>query len=237
MNSLLLEQEMLDRLRGCPGRGTFEAHLTVDAPDLPTRERFRALCDELGVKCVLIELPEGTTRSQPMTSSYHRGELPAVAGEVAGLARRLRAEGFAVSRVKLEAVVTNEGDPETDEEARRFPPGNYFEFHVKVALPAGADLGPLRELCRRFGAHLSRNALKRDTDGPARRFVTLRVYGEGRAGANARFEELLRELGAGGYALSNKLREYTLYDSNAAVDSGWIDPPPGVGNAGGGGRP
>jgi hypothetical protein len=230
------EQDLLDRLRGCPGRGTFEAHVTVEAHDLPARERFRALCDELGVKCVLIELPEGATRSQPMTSSYHRGELPDVAEEVAGIARRLRAGGFDVTRVKLEAVVTNEGVPDTDEEAKRFPAGNYFEFHVKVSLPPGADLRPLRELCARFGAHLSRNALKRDTAG-AQRFVTLRVYGEGRARANRRFEELLRELEAGGYALSNKLREYTLYDSNSSVDAGWSDPPPGAGNAGGGGAP
>src|SRR5437870_847820 len=92
------EQDMIERLRGLSGGGTFEAHVTVQADDLAARERFRALCGELGVKCVLIELPEGQTRSQPMTSSYHRGELPAVVEEVAGIARRLREQGFAVSR-------------------------------------------------------------------------------------------------------------------------------------------
>ena len=230
------EQDLLDRLSGCPGRGTFEAHVTVEAPDPPARERFRALCEELGVKCVLIELPEGATTSQPMTSSYHRGGLPDVAKEVAGITTQLRAAGFDVTRVKLEAVVTNEGVPDTEEEVRRFPPGNYFEFHVKVSLPLGTDLRPLRELSARSGAHLSRNALKRDSAG-AQRFVTLRVYGEGRSRANARFEALLRELETGGYSLSNRLREYTLYDSNSSVDSGWSDPPPGVGNAGGGGAP
>jgi hypothetical protein len=231
------EQDMIERLRGILGSGTFEAHVTVDADDLAARARFRALCAELGVKSVLIELPQGQTRSQPMTSSYHRGELSAVVEEVAGLARRLREQGFVVTRLKLEALVSNPGVPATDEKARAWPAGNYFEFHVKVTLPAGADLEVLRELCRECGAHLSRNALKNDGDGQTQRFVTQRVYGVGRESALSVFEDLLGRLSAAGHLLSNKLREYTLYDSNVAVDAGWIEAPPGVGNAGGGGSP
>ena len=221
------EQDLITRLSARGGAGTFEAHVTVQAADLAERERFRAACAELGVKCVLIELPHGETRSQPMTSTYHRGELGDAAREVAALAAALRGRGFAVSRVKLEAVITNTGVPETDEEARRFPAANYFEFHVKASLPPGADLAPLRALCREHGAHLSSNALQREEDGRSRRFVTLRVYGAGRRRAEERFNALYRALEAAGYALSNKLREYTLFDSNAAVDAGWIDAPGG----------
>jgi len=72
------ETDILARLTGHPCRGTFEAHVTVEAADLAARERFGALCAELGVKCVLIELPEGVTRSQPMTASYHRGDMAGV---------------------------------------------------------------------------------------------------------------------------------------------------------------
>ena len=92
----------------------------------------------------------------------------------------------------------------------------------------------MRARCAELGAHLSRNALQRDEDGRTQRFVTQRLYGVGRARALERFEELLGRLSADGYALSNKLREYTLYDSNVAVDAGWIDAPAGTGNAGGG---
>jgi hypothetical protein len=228
---------MIDRLHGQAGSGTFEAHVTVEAANLAQRERFRAVCGELGVKCVLIELPQGITRSQPMTSAYHHGDLAAVVQEVAGLARTLAESGFPVARVKLEAVVTNAGVPVTDEEARRFPPGNYFEFHVKAALPPGADLASLRELCTKHGAHLSSNALKREEDGRTERFVTLRAYGVGRERAEAGFDLLLSDLQAVGHALSNRLREYTIYDSNITIDAGWIDAPPGVGNAGGGQHP
>src|SRR5436190_5078768 len=227
-------RDMIDRLAGQTGSGTFEAHVTVRADDLDERQRFRAACDELGVKCVLIELPQGQTRSQPMTSTYHRGHLPAVVQEVAGLARALAERGFPVTRLKLEAVITNTGVPQTDDEARAFPPGNYFEFHVKVTLAPGADLEPLRALCKEHGAHLSANALKTEEDGRSERFVTLRVYGVGRDKAESTFEALVGRLVAAGYVLSNRLREYTIYDSNIAVDAGWIDPPPGVGAAGGG---
>src|SRR4051794_6115945 len=126
------EQDLLDRLRAVDARGTYEAHVTVSAPDEPARARFRTTCAGLGVKSVLIELPTGSTRSQPMTSSYHKGDLQSVTREVAGIARALRQAGFELTRIKLEAVVGTCTVPETDEEARALPPGNYFEFHVKV---------------------------------------------------------------------------------------------------------
>ena len=223
MSQRLPEQDMLDTLRTTPGRGTFEAHVTITA-DLSERERFRRTCADLGVKCVLIELPQGATRTQPMTSTYHRGDLADVTREVAALAGAVRAAGFAVSRVKLEAVTTNEGVPATDEEAARFPPGNYFEFHAKVTLPLGADLAPLRALCATHQAHLSSNAFKSDAES-CERFVTLRVYAAGRVRAEVAFDGLLADLDAAGHAVTNRLREYTIYDSNAAVDAGWAEAP------------
>jgi hypothetical protein len=230
--SLSAEQDLLTRLQGLASSGTFEAHVTVEAFDSAERERFRGVCAALEVKSVLIELPEGTTRSQPMTSSYHHGDLAEVAQEVADIARTLRDEGFPITRIKLEAVVGNTGVPDTDEEARRFPAGNYFEFHVKVELPPGVDLQPLRALCRQHQAHLSSNAFKEDAGGRTQRFVTQRVYGVGRTRALACFDALLADLEAAGYPLSNRLREYTIYDSNIRVDAGWIDAPTGVGDPG-----
>lgn len=219
---LLPEYDLIERLQGLNCRGTFEAHITIDAGDAATRERFRMLCDRLNAKCVLIELPEGVTRSQPMTATYHRGEVAAVTEEVAALGRAVRAAGFDLTRVKLEAVATNDGLPETDEEAAAFPAENHFEFHVKTVLPAEAPLDALRTLCARHDARLSSNALKADTDGRRERFVTMRVYHAGRRSAFARFDALVNELLAAGYTLGNRLREYTLYDSAVLLDAGWI---------------
>lgn len=218
------EQDMIDRLRGQPGHGTFEAHVTIEAAGLAEQDRFQSACADLGVKCVVIELPHGVTRSQPMTSTYHRGELADVVREVAELSGALRQRGFAVTRLKVEAVTTNDGVPATDDEARTFPAENYFEFHVKVTFPAEEALEAVKAVCGRHGGHLSANALKRE---PTQRFVTMRVYGVGRASAEERFDALHEELRDLGYPLSNKLREYTIYDSNARVDAGWIEGPRG----------
>lgn len=219
------EVDLCAALRQQTGAGTFEAHVSVDAAPPAECERFRALCAELGVKCVLIELPEGQTRSQSMTASYHHGSLADVAEEVAALSRRIRAAGFPIRRVKLEAVATNDGVPDTDAQAALFPPSNYFEFHVKLLLTATADLARLGELCARHDAHLSRNALKRDAAGRSERFATLRVYRAGRQRAFAHFDAFLADLEAAGYVFTNKLREYAIYDTAVALDAGWIDVP------------
>jgi hypothetical protein len=225
MTALLLpEQELLAQLKNQRGRGTFEAHVTIDAPDQPQRQRFETYCADRSVKCVLIELPVGVTRSQPMTATYHRGELADVLVEVAALASDLRAQGFIVTRVKLEAVATNEGVPITDDDAKAFPANNYFEFHVKLTLPHGATLDAVQALCAKHNAHLSANARKRDADG-TQRFVTQRIHGCGRARAEEQFDRLYQELLAEGYTLTNILREYSIFDSNTAVDAGWISLP------------
>lgn len=191
-------------------RGTFEAHLTVDAETAERRDAFAALCRELGVKCVLIELARGAHRSQPMTSSHHEGDLAAIANEVGALHARLVAAGFVVTRVKLEADVTNEGIPVE----RAGAPGTYFEFHAKLLL-GDEDLEALRALCIAAGAHLSNNRIE-----PGARFVTLRVYEAGRDRAQAQFARLVDALA--GYPIASTKAEFTLHDSRVELDAGWL---------------
>jgi hypothetical protein len=220
------EQALRARLANTSHHGTFESHVTTETADAAGRQRFRDVCRSLGVKCVFIELPDGTTPSQPMTACYHHGAIGQVLGEVAAICHGLRAAGFPITRVKLEAIATNEGIPDSDEEAARAPAGDYFEFHVKLLLAPDADLGALASCCGRHAARLSRNALKTERDGRAERFVTLRLYGVGRRTAFARLDALERDLGAAGFAVVNRQREYTIFDSAESLDAGWIDPPP-----------
>jgi hypothetical protein len=147
--------------------------------------------------------------------------------EVEGLHTRLWEGGFPVVRVKVEAVATNLGVPLTDEEAAALPEG-YFEFHAKLRLPTDADLEPLRALCGRHGAHLSRNERKRD-DAGAERFVTLRVYRAGRVRSAAAYEALLRDLAAASFEVIGQQREFTVYDGKADLDAGWLDAAAGRG--------
>lgn len=208
-------------LRGHTDVGAFEAHVTVAAGDAAHVERFTNACDELGIKSVVIELPRGETRSQPMTASYHHGSLQAVLAEVHAIARSLAAREFEVTRVKLEAVGKNPMTPQTDEAARAAP-NNYFEFHVKLLLGPGDALATIEDVCLRHSAHLSSNARKLRDDGLAERFVTQRVYAVGRPNAEVQFAALLEDLRPLGLRYGQRIREYTVYDSNAAVDRGWL---------------
>jgi len=215
--------DLADYLRGRSFGGAFEAHVTVRLAVVADAARFRAVCDRLGVKCVMIELPEGEHAAQPMTASVHRGDLREVQDEVHDLARVLVGEGFEVVRTKVEALARNADIPETDEQAARSPAG-YFEFHIKLVLDAGdeATLARVHAACAPHGARLSRNASKRRPDGGEERFVTLRVPGLGRLGAEARFAALEASLATLGLPLRGRIREYTVYDSNVGLDRGWI---------------
>jgi hypothetical protein len=216
------EDRMLTALADRSVRGMFEGHVSVSATG--SVESFRAACVRLGVKPVLIELPYGETPTQLMTAAYARGDLRDAAEQVAAVARGLRAAGFAIERVKLEAVATNDGVPDTDAAARAFPADCYFEFHVKLALPVGAAHDAVGLLCERHGARLSRNALKQ-VAGREDRFATLRVYRAGRDAAYLRLDSLLADLASAGVAVVNTVREYSLYDSAVGLDTGWLDPP------------
>jgi XTP/dITP diphosphohydrolase len=207
--------ELGDHLRGDTSAGTFEAHITVAVCDLET---FRAACTELGVKCISIELPDGANKSQPMTASFHHGELIAVEREVLEIARALAKKGFDVTRSKIERHGRLEKTtPETDDEARAAPSTNYFEYHVKIAPAADADIAVLAAKLAAVGGHLSRNA--RNTTGE--RFVTLRAKGVGRVTAEARFAALLALIEELRVPIRSRIREYTVKDSNLDLDRGW----------------
>jgi len=66
------------------------------------------LCHTLGVKSLLIELPQGVSKSKPMTASYHQGTLTQMRSEVETLAFELSEANFPVTRIKIEAMATNQ---------------------------------------------------------------------------------------------------------------------------------
>jgi hypothetical protein len=202
--------------------GAFETHITVAPLEADGLARFERTCADLGVKCVRIELARGQTRSQPMTGSHDEGTLPETHRRAVALAGRLGEAGFRVTRIKIEAAPTNADIPESDEAARALSPTNYYEHHIKLLLPADADLAPLATLCERHEAHLSANAFKRRDDGQCERFVTVRGYGIGRVTAEGRVASLLAEIQQGGYTILKAVAEYCVFDSNEQVDAGWL---------------
>ncbi len=201
----------------------FESHITIKLNNKMALNNFQKLCQELQVKCLLIELPIEVNNFQPMTSLYHRGNFEKVFNEVTSIAQRIMNNGFQVIRVKIEALITNISVPITNEEAQKFP-NNYFEFHVLVELSSQEEMERLKRICEKHQAHLSQNAFKKSLNGLNQHFVTMRLYQTGRKMAKTQFLLLLNELRKENFRLSNQLQEYIVYDNNISLDAGWIEP-------------
>jgi len=101
-------------------------------------------------------------------------------------------------------------------------PEYYFEHHIKLLLPVGADAGSLIEIAERYSAHLSRNALKQRDDGCEERFVTQRVADAGRIVAFQRLQDLLRNLEQIAIQPLKVEEEFVVFDDHFELDAGWI---------------
>ncbi|MEL6461562.1 MAG: hypothetical protein AAFQ91_25575 [Cyanobacteria bacterium J06621_15] len=204
-------------------KGTFEAHITIKTLNSDLKRKFSSLCHKLRVKSVFIELPKGVNRSQPMTASYHHGTFRDVLQKINQIAQNIVDAGFEVTRIKIEAMVSNQDIPMYDIEAQKLPKSNYFEFHVKTILSGSDNLEMLRQCCLQHDAHLSKNAFKKFINEKQERFITMRMYGVGYKSAQTGFDKLINCLKAKGFKLSQQQREYAVYDSNLNLDAGWTD--------------
>jgi hypothetical protein len=202
--------------------GEFETHLTVRL-DHPTRlEALECWGASRGLKCVHILLHRGVEPSQPMLTRRGTGTLSGELKVARDFARCLDRLGFPVLRIKVEAATCGPGVPQSANEAAREPPDRYFEHHVKLLLSPELETAPLIERAERHAAHLSRNALRQRDDGCVERFVTQRCRSVGRVEARQRLEALLEAIRLLGYPVLSVKEEYVVYDSNAALDAGWI---------------
>jgi hypothetical protein len=202
-------------------RGNFEVHLTVRAVD--SLAVFRDWCAEQQCKCVHIILARGLQAQQPM-ATWRRSHtaLPKVLAEATHRAAELEQAGFPVVRVKIEADPDNDDVPDNDSQALMLPPENYFEHHIKLKRKTTAGTEQLLPLCLEHGAHLSHNAWREASDGFEERFITLRCYRMGRTSAAMQLHDLYRDLEVAGEQIIDIESEYTVYDSNLALDAGWL---------------
>jgi hypothetical protein len=203
--------------------GEFETHITVSLnQNLTGIDRLQQWSGAHNLKFLHILLDRGDNISQPMLTRRGRGNFDAELSIAERLAQELVAEDFAVVRIKIEAAPENDGIPQSDVEALAHPAHRYFEHHLKLAIASTTDLQPLRELAQAHSAHLSRNALQLREDGSQERFITQRCLGVGRSTAKQQLQILLDSIESLGYTPIAIESEFVVYDSNLALDRGWI---------------
>lgn len=197
----------------------FETHLTVESGAMRHVDAIERFATEHGLKLVQIELPRGAHPCQPMLSWRSEGALRECLSSAAEMVQRLEAQGFRVVRTKIEASPCNADVPQGETPSAA---GTYFESHVKLLLDAQADQAELCDIAMAHGAHLSRNARRVREDGRMERFVTLRrqlcgyaVIADDTAALEATLAPRVERI------LGTEI-EYVVYDSNLAIDAGWL---------------
>ncbi|GAA3840354.1 hypothetical protein ACFS5L_40655 [Streptomyces phyllanthi] len=204
--------------------GEFETHLTVvPAPTAGGEDRIRLWAERNHVKYTRIVLDRGATPDQPMVTLRGHGVLAAQRETARVWVERLRAEGFGVTRVKIEASPWNADVPRTAVEAQALSPGCYFEHHVKLVLAGEDEVATVRALAGRHTAHVSRNARRDLGERGHERFVTQRCRGVGRPEARRRLDALLTAFAAADFKAVEVEEEFVVHDDRPALDRGWID--------------
>lgn len=196
-------------------RSSYEAHLTVRCAGGAALDRLRRWSTARGLKLTHVVLARGRTPSQPMLTLRDASSYGAQLTRAREVAAALEADGFPVVRVKVES------DPWAPEVPREPCGGErHFEHHVKLRLPAGADLPELAAHIAPHGAHLSWNARRVTGADHHERFVTQRCRDVDADGAGRALDALLGTLS--GLEVLDVEREFVLYDSDASVDAGWL---------------
>jgi hypothetical protein len=209
--------------------GEFETHITVDIDGLVEVDRLQQWCIDRQLKFLHILLDpasdssvECKTRSQPMLTRRGHGDFDDELNIANDISRALVAVGFPVVRIKLEAAPGNQDIPQSDLEAGSHPAERYFEHHVKLLLAPTANIIELREVVSQYSAHLSQNVLHIRSDLWQERFVTQRCMRFGRSNAQKQLQILLDSIASLGYNPIDIEAEFVVYDSNLALDRGWI---------------
>lgn len=133
--------------------------------------------------------------------------------ETAAIRRSMRAAGFKVSRVKIEAAPGY----------LTFAPRNqtkYYEAHIKVIFPKDRHEA-VREAATRFQGHLSRNALV-STQTTFTKFITLRGDVLAFPLFNKRVFQLVSALEKLGMIPASVEAELVLFDNARNHDNAWV---------------
>ncbi|NHZ66650.1 hypothetical protein [Massilia genomosp. 1] len=189
----------------------YEIHLTTAPLAGAQWDALARFAAATGAKPMVIALARGSHPVQPMLTLCRAGHLDEVIAQALALAGQATQAGFEVVRCKIEQ------DASPDAQALAHARHHYFEWHGRMLVPE--PIRPqLAALCAPFGAHLSNNAIR----GGDLRYVTLRETG-GHAGLRARVAGLTGALAAHGWTLEKQQWESVVYDSNLALDKGWLE--------------
>jgi len=206
----------------------FEIHITVKLLNVEQVDRFKTVCNTIGVKPIVLDLKAGV--QDVMTSSVIMSDNKGAYEEMCRISALLTNSGFLVIREKIETVPWHPAAPLVSTDVN---PNQYFECHINIVVN-DAERAKLITWNENFkiGGHFSKNVFKRINDEDYVQMVTLRSSTITNIDVttaptfiqyiNVVLDQLnttsdLRE----GAVLKHTI-EYAIYDTNIAHDTSWV---------------
>lgn len=185
-----------------------EAHITVIHAS-QAEPALRAWLSRRPMKLTQVVLSHGLAPRQTMITAWREGSIDDAIEDARAIREGLAPLGVRVSRIKLEVAHT----------VGAGSPALYIEHHVKAHV-SNDGVAALGQLGARYGAHLSRNPLRRH-DGFEERFLTQRFPVHAERAAATTLVALVEALRAASVIVVKVERERVVYDDNLSLDAGW----------------
>lgn len=201
----------------------FEIHVTVRS----TPEKFREVCDKIGVKPIVVVLQDYQSDMEldMMTSSTVSDYDPCLttaAAEAARVSHMLEQNGIPVLRVKIETVPWHPDAP-TATNGKKHTSETYFESHMQFEISSQAEHDILSSLCKIYNMHLSRNKFKESVNGKYVQMVTFRSAAMPIETFKQHCDQVVHASETFGLKLNKKpYVEFAIFDSNVAHDNKWV---------------
>lgn len=209
---------------------TFEAHLFVGPinPPAEVQQEFVRYCKTLGLRALNLGLNfEGAgVNTVLQTTKYYKVPSPLQALEQMVADAEKLSEKFDVVRIKLESLATNDGIPQTDENAHAIPGDTYFEYHIKlkdVEINEAND-SKLKSLSTKLTNELNIKVPFSCNNLPDyQRFLNARTYKLGFKNSYALIDKIADAIKENGFTIDRIVSEFIAYDTNKALDQGWLE--------------
>ena len=208
-----------------PITGLFELHLIIEPTPYSEAKLFSFCIDKkdngglINLRATCAQTFYGKHPRQPMLTSMFRGTEEEAVTMARSLETEMTTEGMVVTRVKVEAMASNAGVPNST--TQNVPSCRYFEFHFKVHISSSAEWNRLNQACVPHGAHLFFNPYSQT--GRMQPVVTLRRYVSSFEEALSSLDQLISSTTTAGFPSPDGVeREYSILDTNVGLDEGWL---------------
>jgi len=206
--------------------GLHEIHISVDPSQI---FEFKIFCNKRKYKCIFPVAFQGINKNQLMLSKWKNGTSKNAIQKAFEIEKDLKENNIAVHRVKVEALMHNNGVPIIENDLCL--PYNYFEYHLKMSINDVDVINNVNYILKLFKKEyknvyknvkcaISFNCFKDNI----RLFITLRFEGNmGSEKCETIKDGFINFIETHGIHFEGEIqKKFAIYDDNMEYDNGWL---------------